>query len=557
MIPCFNDNNLRVRFLVRVTLLLAACSLLGATLYYFHLRAILIRDALDTSEVILLEVESIRQYVRDVLRPAISGREPPDTFVIEAMSSTYVSLSIMRRFGEKMPGYSFRRASLNPLNPENLADAFEEEMFSWFEEDPSRTIWRGIVPRNGQLAFVTVVPDYMEKGCLRCHGDVKKAPAEIVRRYGTGGGYRFREGDLAGVDSVAIPVAAAFARIRRNSLLVFVVILSGAVLLIYLFNRLFNSLVIRRLLRVSRSLANGEGGPQPGQDELDLLRQSVAVLSRYVRAARKGAGLLPNFTGSCRVGAPITGGTLSWIHAGRDLRQERDVALKIGLNEVLINPLYAACLEAEFSLFTGFRHRCVPVVREARDAMLVLDPLPSTDLGEWIGSEDNRGRKRKAILEQICELVASLHTEGIVHHDLRAEVFLVRDGREIVLVDMGLASRQGVEDVILSSGLGPQGDPRTMAPEQLQGQRGNPLCDIYGVGVMVYRMVTRSMPFAMDTADGPGGWLRARKHLRPPSAHVAGLDPRLEKVILKAMAWDPAERYQWIEDLWEDLAQVL
>ena len=556
MIPRFNDNNLRVRFLVRAGLLLAGCGLLAATLYYVHLRAILVRDALDTTEVILLEVESIRQYVRDVLRPAISGREPPDTFIIEAMSSTYVSLNIMRRFGAKMPGYSFRRASLNPLNPENRADSFEEEMFSWFEEDPSRTIWRGIVERNGRLSFVTVVPDYMEKGCLRCHGDVAKAPAEIVRRYGKSGGYRFREGDLAGIDSVAIPVAGAFARIRRNALLVFLVILSGAVLLLYLFNRLFNSLVIRRLVRVSRSLDNGEVGPQPGLDELDLLRRSVAVLSRYVQAARKGAGLLPNFTDSCRIGPPVISGTLSWIHAGFDLDHDREVSLKIGLEEILVNPLYAACLQAEFRLFTGFQHPCMPVVLEERHTLLLMEPLPETDLARWIDSEDNTARNRKGILARLCDLVAGLHTEGIVHHDLRAEVFLVGGDGELWLTDMGFAARSGEPDVILSSGLGPQGDPRVMAPEQLQGQRGNPLCDIYGVGVMVYRMVTRAMPFALPK-DGPRGWLQAKKTIRPPSLHRPGLAPGLERVILKAMAWDPADRYQWIEDLWEDLEREL
>ncbi len=556
MIPRFNDNNLRVRFLVRAGLLLAGCGLLAATLYYVHLRAILVRDALDTTEVILLEVESIRQYVRDVLRPAISGREPPDTFIIEAMSSTYVSLNIMRRFGAKMPGYSFRRASLNPLNPENRADSFEEEMFSWFEEDPSRTIWRGIVERNGRLSFVTVVPDYMEKGCLRCHGDVAKAPAEIVRRYGKSGGYRFREGDLAGIDSVAIPVAGAFARIRRNALLVFLVILSGAVLLLYLFNRLFNSLVIRRLVRVSRSLDNGEVGPQPGLDELDLLRRSVAVLSRYVQAARKGAGLLPNFTDSCRIGPPVISGTLSWIHAGFDLDHDREVSLKIGLEEILVNPLYAACLQAEFRLFTGFQHPCMPVVLEERHTLLLMEPLPETDLARWIDSEDNTARNRKGILARLCDLVAGLHTEGIVHHDLRAEVFLVGGDGELWLTDMGFAARSGEPDVILSSGLGPQGDPRVMAPEQLQGQRGNPLCDIYGVGVMVYRMVTRAMPFALPK-DGPRGWLQAKKTIRPPSQHRPGLAPGLERVILKAMAWDPADRYQWIEDLWEDLEREL
>lgn len=126
-------------------------------------------DAMTKSEVILREVEAIRFYIKQELRPKMFELHGSNTFIIEAMSKTYISTRIMARFAETMPDYLYRRASLNPHNPNNLADPFEEEMFTWFEEDSSRRFWQGIVKKNGSSYFVSMVPDYFTKSCIRCH----------------------------------------------------------------------------------------------------------------------------------------------------------------------------------------------------------------------------------------------------------------------------------------------------------------------------------------------------------------------------------------------------
>ncbi len=559
MIQYLTDLNLRSKFLVWAGLLVCCFGLLASSLYYVHLRSILIRDALDTSEVILLEVESIREYVKEVLRPTISKLESRDTFVIEAMSSTFVSLNIMRRFNKKMPGYTFRRASLNPLNPENRADEFEEEMFSWFEDDRSRTLWRGIVPREGQLSFVTMVPDYMEKSCLRCHGDVRQAPAELTKRYGTKGGFRFKEGDLAGINSISIPVAGAFARIKRDSIIVFVAIQAGAAVLLFLLSILFNRLVIKRLTHVSSGLLEKNGEVRNNRDELDLLRQSVKTLSRYVTAARKGAGLQPNFVDSYVLGPPITAGTLSWLYEGHSEKSKENVSIKIGFNEVLNNPLYATCLRAELKMMRTVRHNCIPEVIEHKDDMLIMEPMQGTDLIDWMQSSRNQGPARKTVLAQLCDLVATLHTAGIVHHDLRPEIFFILDDEteeHLKITDMGLASWREIPDIILSSGLGPQGDFRYMAPEQIQGRRGDPRSDIYTIGILLYRMFTGTMPFERQNSSIKA-WLHLKREKPTPFTPDLDIPPELERIIRKAMAGKRTNRYQWIEDLWEDLDREL
>jgi len=196
MVDLLPKMNLRIKFLISSVIIITITAIVISTLYYLHLKKIMMAEALNKSEVVLREVESIRGYVKSVLRPKMYALHTKDSFIIEAMSTTYVSSNIMKRFEQKMPGYHYRRVSLNPHNPDNMADEFEEEMFEWFEDDRKRSFWQGIVKKDAASYFVSMVPDYFEKRCLHCHSDPAIAPKELIERYGADGGFRFEEGDF-------------------------------------------------------------------------------------------------------------------------------------------------------------------------------------------------------------------------------------------------------------------------------------------------------------------------------------------------------------------------
>lgn len=561
------DNmNLRNKFITWSSLILIFFSLLLSTLYYQHLKSILMQEALDKSKVILQEVEAIRDYVNDVLRPKMYDLHSQDVFIVEAMSTTYVSLRIMQRFSERLPGYVFRRASLNPHNPSNMADEFEEEMFDWFEEDRNRNFWQGIVSRNGKSFFVSMVPDFFDESCLRCHGDYRDAPESLIERYGSKNGFRFKNGDMAGINSVAIPVSTSLARIRRDSILVFLVILTSSFLILFLFNLLFARLVISRLTRVSSSLLkeSDPGGqenikPIAGYgsfDELDILRHSLKTLTRYVKTARKGEGRQPNFFGTYSFGAPLAAGTLSWLYSAQDSRDNKSVSIKLGFDKVMINPLYAACYRSELKIMRQVQHDCILKTIEQQDDILVLDKVEGIDFAQWIDEQkENEIAKIIPIFEQLCDLAATLHSMGIVHHDLHPGNFLLTNDSTLKLIDMGLASWRETPDTILSSGLGPQGDFRYMAPEQIRGLRGDPRSDIYTIGILLYLLSTGQHPF-QKRRSSLKKWLRLKENIEPPRTHKADLPSKVEAVILKATAWNVDNRYQWIEDLWEDFTHA-
>jgi hypothetical protein len=548
-------TNLKKRFLLWSALILIGGGLLLSALSFWNTRRLLMADAMTKSEVILREVEAIRSYVKKELRPKMYALHGRDSFIIEAMSTTYISTSIMARFAETMPNYVYRRVSLNPHNPRNLADSFEEEMFDWFEEDSERLFWQGIVKKNGDSFFVSMVPDYFAPPCIRCHGVAEEAPRELTDRYGMDGGFRFKAGDLAGINSVAIPVSDSLREAWQGSLVLFAITLSGSLLLLWLLTLLFQRLVIERLGMMLSLVAQKEKEKSSVAglgDELDVLHASLGSLRSYVRSARKGSSLQPNFIGNYIVSRPIVAGAMSWMYDGRVAESDEKVSLKIGFDEVLQNPLYRSCFETELQLFETLSHPCLPKVKERMGDVLVLREVCGRSLIHIL----NKGPLDDAIFfnvfSQLCDLIASFHAGGIVHHDLRPQILMLDDKEQLSLIDMGLAANDQQPDPIVAAGLGPQGDLLYLAPEQIQGKRGDSRSDIYGLGLLLYLAATGRLPFNAKRKSAQK-WMQHKELIENPKVHRPGLSDSLERVILKALSYDVKKRYQWVEDLWEDL----
>ena len=560
------QGNLRTKFFIWSAAVLVLVGLVVAVLYYRHLRGAIMADSLQKSKLILHEVEAIRAYVKEELRPLMQQLHSRETFIIEAMSTTYISRRIMERFGERMPGFVYRRVSVNPHNPRNLADAFEEEMIDWFEDGPDRRFWQGVVERDEGAFFVSMVPDYFDQSCILCHGDPDQAPRTLVETYGRDGGFRFKAGDLAGINSIAVPVSSSLQRIRRLSVGLFAGTVGGLIALLFLLNLLFNRLVITRLARIMDELAQDGGlaagtkGPQTAEgsaDELDNLKMSLGQLTRYVQTARKGGGLEPNVIGPYVVGRPLIAGTLSWVYQASHSRTGEAVSIKIPFEEVLSNPIYAACLQAELNLLEKTEHAGIIKIRERQGDALVLAPAAGVDFERHIQQHPKPSLDTvAAYFEKLVSITAYLHHQGIVHHDLRPANFVVEKDGRLCLVDMGMAAVQGQPDPITASGMGPQGDARYMAPEQWGGKRGQAQADIYTLGIVLYRLATGRLPYT-DSRTAYRALAHGHGQPEPPSHWNPAISTDLERVILKAMASDPQDRYMWVEDFGDDLREAI
>lgn len=157
---------------------------------------------------------------------------------------------------------------------------------------------------------------------------------------------------------------------------------------------------------------------------------------------------------------------------------------------------------------------------------------------------------------QICDALAAAHAQNIVHRDLKPQnVFLLNDadgtlpGRPSVkLLDFGLSRFLDHTDTQLTKTGTLMGTPAYMAPEQATGNRGDHRVDIYGIGVVLYASLTGQPPFLEETL--PAMLVAVMTDDVPrPSKIMPGVPGSLDFLIQKAMAKDPNERYQTVDEL--------
>jgi serine/threonine-protein kinase len=156
---------------------------------------------------------------------------------------------------------------------------------------------------------------------------------------------------------------------------------------------------------------------------------------------------------------------------------------------------------------------------------------------------------------QLANTLAYLHGRGIVHRDLKPENILMTPEDQLKVADFGTALLDGAKRLTwrhLSESLG---TPDYMSPEQIQGGRGDQRSDIYSWGVIVYELLTGTVPFSGDN------WMATMaghltKDPEPIQRQRPDVSPGLEAVVLKAMRRYPEHRYQSADELVGDLDRL-
>lgn len=154
--------------------------------------------------------------------------------------------------------------------------------------------------------------------------------------------------------------------------------------------------------------------------------------------------------------------------------------------------------------------------------------------------------KVKEYTLQLCSALSYAHKNGVIHRDIKPENVQILPSGNIKLTDFGIARIMG-EPVITQDGQ-VFGTPSYMSPEQVAGRPIDPRSDIFSLGVVMYEMVTGKKPFAGDSLVTITYNIM---NMEPPPP--AGAPPYLAAIIRKAMAKDPAKRYQSADELAEDL----
>lgn len=158
------------------------------------------------------------------------------------------------------------------------------------------------------------------------------------------------------------------------------------------------------------------------------------------------------------------------------------------------------------------------------------------------------------LLSQMCAGVQAIHDAGIVHRDLKPEnILLTREG-QVKIADFGIA--RTTHGPKLTEHGGVVGTINYVSPEYLLNSQVDWRSDIYALGILAYEMVTGQSPFAADSVYAT---MTKRLKTDPPKPSTLRADcpPALDDIILRAMARDPAERYQSAADMFLDLQRLI
>jgi eukaryotic-like serine/threonine-protein kinase len=169
-----------------------------------------------------------------------------------------------------------------------------------------------------------------------------------------------------------------------------------------------------------------------------------------------------------------------------------------------------------------------------------------------------------ALCRQIAGGLGAAHAQGIVHRDLKPDnVYIVRDpdiagGERTKILDFGIAKlprdAAGDQSVTLDGQI--VGTPAYMSPEQCKGARGvDQRADLYALGCILFEMACGRGPFV---GEGPGEVMAQHIYVPVPTpSSIKPVTPQLEQVILRALAKDPAHRFQSAEEMSEALQAAL
>ncbi|MBX7196908.1 MAG: serine/threonine protein kinase, partial [Sandaracinaceae bacterium] len=266
-----------------------------------------------------------------------------------------------------------------------------------------------------------------------------------------------------------------------------------------------------------------------------------------------------------RLGAVIARGGMGAVYEGVDERLGRPVAVKVLRAELSSEEEAAKRFEREALLVARLAHPNVAQVldfgRSAEGAYLVMERVPGTTLSKVLEKEKRVSSQRAAeIGRQALEALASAHAAGVVHRDIKPGNVMVfssgASGGEIVkLLDFGIARMMETQAYTRLTGTGAiVGTPAYMAPEQARGESVDARTDIYGMGVLLYCLVSGKKPFTGDVVAMLEGVLYGEA----PSLHTLVPDalPGLVAIVERAMRKDPARRFQSASEMAQALAPL-
>ena len=254
-----------------------------------------------------------------------------------------------------------------------------------------------------------------------------------------------------------------------------------------------------------------------------------------------------------RVDQVIGRGGMGAVYRARDVRLDRDVAIKVVRADLLDDAEARARFRREAQIVARLQHPGIVSVFDYGtfpdgSAFLVMELVRGEDLRRTL-QRDGPMRPSRALplLGAMCSAVHAAHREGVLHRDLKPEnILLVDADLPVKVLDFGVAKVVGdrpsdVTALGTLTGAGVLvGTPAYMAPEQLRNQPVDVRTDVFTLGVIAYEMLTGDLPFGRSSLWDIG--LRQAEGMKPMQTPHEAVPPHVEHAVSRALKVEPSHR---------------
>jgi tRNA A-37 threonylcarbamoyl transferase component Bud32 len=267
--------------------------------------------------------------------------------------------------------------------------------------------------------------------------------------------------------------------------------------------------------------------------------------------------------GKYRIVARLGRGGMAEVYKGYQPGLDRYVAVKVLHSHLADEEDFIGRFEREATAVARLRHPNIVQVydfdAEGNTYYMVMEFVEGPTLKAELKERSMKGQtfslpEVSRIFSALASAIDYAHSRGMVHRDLKpANVMFTAEG-QVVLTDFGIARIMGATRYTMTGAI--SGTPAYMSPEQGQGERGDERSDIYSLGVILYEMVTGRVPFDADTP-----FAIIMKHINDPlplpTTVNSAVPEVVERIILKAMSKNPADRYQSAGEMAKALRDAL
>ena len=249
----------------------------------------------------------------------------------------------------------------------------------------------------------------------------------------------------------------------------------------------------------------------------------------------------------------LSSGGMGSVHRARHRQLDRTVAIKFMSTSARADPELRERFMHEARIASSFVHPNIVGVTdfgvdEERGYFIVMEHLVGHTLRDRMNEQPMRARVACDIVEQCAWALRHIHSRGVLHCDLKPEnVFLAEFGEEsrrrnhVKLIDFGLAFHPTEPSYSLA------GTPPYLAPERLRGAPPSPTADLYALGSLFYEILTGRPAYEGEILEMVDKQLSGSSPPAPSELMNERLEARTDDVVMRAIAFDPAQRPQTAE----------